>query len=187
MDYVKLYDLENYLFEVLHPRFVREKQLSAFDFFCIVVWKANRAKSRVANLLLAKGEQGREDLDAIVKSLTASLACAESEEARMRILIEDWRFRLPIASAILTVLWPENFTVYDVRVCDQLGNHHCVQNKTAFVAIWRGYRAYLDDVKKQEPTFPALRDKDRTLWAKSFEKQLTDDIATCFRKSNESS
>ena len=30
-----------------------------------------------------------------------------------------------------------------------------------------------------------LRDKDRTLWAKSFEKQLSEDIATLFRKDDE--
>ena len=99
MDYVKLYDLEKYLFEVVHPRFVRERQLSAFDFFCIVIWKANRAKSKVAKLLLAKDKQGRKDLDVIVSDLTASLAAAESDQERTRILIEDWRFRLPIASA----------------------------------------------------------------------------------------
>ena len=47
----------------------------------------------------------------------------------MRILIEDWAFRLPMASAILTVLYPDSFTVYDIRVCSELQNHHGVRNK----------------------------------------------------------
>ena len=32
-----------------------------------------------------------------------------------------WAFRLPTASAILTVLYPDVFTVYDRRVCKVLG------------------------------------------------------------------
>jgi hypothetical protein len=36
------------------------------------------------------------------------------------ILMRDWGLRLPMASAILTVLFPEEFTVYDQRVCGSL-------------------------------------------------------------------
>lgn len=43
-DYLKYYNLERYLFEEVTKKFKEEGQLGAFDFFCIVMWKANRAK-----------------------------------------------------------------------------------------------------------------------------------------------
>ena len=108
------------------------KKLSAFDFFCIIIWKANRAKSKVALRLISHGGNTTHDLNAIVEKLTTAIANALDDKARMRILIEEWEFRLPMASAILTVLYPDSFTVYDVRVCDELQSHHGVQNKTRF-------------------------------------------------------
>ncbi len=52
MDYLKYYDLERYLFEDVSKRFRKQGSMSAFDFFSIVVWKANRAKSQIARKLL---------------------------------------------------------------------------------------------------------------------------------------
>ena len=52
MDYVRYYDLESYLFEDVRQQFQSEGSLSAFDFFSIVIWKANRAKSKIAKRLL---------------------------------------------------------------------------------------------------------------------------------------
>ena len=43
-DFLRYYDLETYLFDDVHDRFHRQGSLSAFNFFAIVVWKANRAK-----------------------------------------------------------------------------------------------------------------------------------------------
>jgi hypothetical protein len=185
MDYLKLYNLERYLFDDVKTSFQTNKKLTAFDFFCIIIWKANRAKSKVALKLVAHGGNATHDLNALVESLTAAIANARDDESRMRILIEEWEFRLPMASAVLTVLYPDSFTVYDVRVCDELQNHHNVQNKTRFDDVWTGYQAYLSDVRRKEPTVSALRDKDRTLWAKSFEKQLKGNISTLFRKDDE--
>ncbi len=74
MDYLKLYDLEKYLFDVVRSNFERDRRLSAFDFFCIIIWKANRAKSKIAKKLLEKDGHRRKDLDAIVGDVTKSLA-----------------------------------------------------------------------------------------------------------------
>jgi len=185
MDYLELYDMERYLFDVVKTAFHQNGKLSAFDFFCIVIWKANRAKSKVALKLLSRDDNGRMDLNAIAEDLTSAIAKARDDKERMRILIERWDFRLPTASAILTVLYPETFTVYDIRVCNELANHHSVQNRSRFYALWTGYQLYLDDVKRREPAIPALRDKDRTLWAKASQRQLIHDISTSFRKDDE--
>jgi hypothetical protein len=178
-DYRKFYDLENYLFEEVSRRFSELGYLKAFDFFCIVIWKANRSKSKIAKRLLSKGHH---DLNSAVVSLTKSLADAPDNEGRMKILIKDWGFLLPMASAILTVLYPLSFTIYDVRVCEELKDFDKLQNKTNFDSLWSGYESFIDAVKKIGPSEYSLRDKDRWLWGKSFSQQLDQDIAEKFQK-----
>jgi hypothetical protein len=183
MDYLKLYDLEKYLFDVVRSNFERDRKLNAFDFFCIIIWKANRAKSIIAKKLLERDGNRRKDLDAIVGDMTKSLADADTEKEKMRILIEKWEFRLPMASAILSVLWPDKFTVFDVRACEQLGgDYKSIPDKAHFEDLWNGYNRYIEAVKNTVPEVAILRDKDRVLWAKSFEKQLNKDIAMLFQK-----
>jgi hypothetical protein len=144
IDFRTYYDLETYLFETVCRRFAAERTLSAFDFFCIVIWKANRAKSRIAKRLLAHGKYP--DLNSAVHALLTAVATASSPKDRLRVLIQDWGFLLPMASAILTVLYPDEFTVYDIRVCDVLGDFHWVANKSRYDDQWDGYTKYIEAV-----------------------------------------
>ncbi len=185
VDGLRYYDLDSYLFEDVHSRFQKEGTLCAFDFFSIVIWKANRAKSRVAKRLLAKCSQQGADLDAIVRNLTKSLSEAQTHRERLRIMLEEWGFYLPMASAVLAVLWPDFFTVYDYRVCEQLGRYHELANWSGFDRIWSGYEQYRDAVLAAGPSGLSLRDKDRYLWGMSSALQLENDIATCFTKLSE--
>ncbi|CAN5483920.1 hypothetical protein BH20ACI3_BH20ACI3_39720 [soil metagenome] len=73
MDYLKYYDLERYLFEDVSKRFQKEHSLSAFDFFSIIIWKANRAKSQIARKLLSRQSPGKRDLESVCRELTAAL------------------------------------------------------------------------------------------------------------------
>lgn len=178
-NYRDYYDLEAYLFGKVTIRFENNRQLNAFDFFCIVIWKANRAKSRIASRLLNKN--GTDDLENAVADLTGRLAAAEDHKTRLKILISDWKFRLPMASAILTVLYPRDFTVYDIRVCDLLGKFHNTQDRSKFDDLWSGYQNYVDAVRQEFPKNLDLREKDKWLWGKSFYDQLNNDISTKFR------
>ena len=103
MDYLKYYNLEQYLFEDVHQRFHSEHSLGAFDFFSIVIWKANRAKSKIALKLLAYGPERKRDLEAIVRTLTSALYNCSNHKERLRLLMVDWKFAVPMASAILSV------------------------------------------------------------------------------------
>ena len=181
-DYRKYYYLERYLFDEVTVRFEKEKSLTAFDFFCIIIWKANRAKSKVAERLLS---QGFDDLDRAVSSLMNAIATAQDDKAKLRVLIADWGFRLPMASAILTVLYPTVFTIYDVRVCDVLGNFRNTQYRTNFDALWAEYQAYVEAVRNVPTEKYDLRDKDRWLWGKSFCEQLKEDMSMQFKKVRE--
>ena len=184
-EYQKYYlsNLEGYLLKQVCPRFQQLGFLSASEFFCIVIWKANRAKSKIARKLLRESDCG--SLDEAVRKLTEDIAQAGSAEARMRVLVEEWKFWLPMASAILTILYPEEFTVYDVRVAGVIDEEHqtnLVQlgNRKTFARLWSGYNEYLDWVKKSAPTATSLREKDHHLWGKSFFLQLQKDIRENF-------
>jgi hypothetical protein len=182
VDYRKYYHLERYLFDDVTKLFEKNKTLSAYDFFCIVIWKANRAKSKVAERLLSHGHN---DLNQAVSALIGNIAVAQDEKARMKVLVSDWGFRLPMASAILTVLYSNTFTVYDVRVCEVLGNYRSAQNRTNFDAVWSEYEGYIEAVKKAVTENYELREKDRWLWGKSFSEQLQEDIRANFKKVRE--
>ncbi len=178
-NFLQYYDLEGYLFKVVSIRYAQDKTLTAFDFFCIVIWKANRAKSKVAKRLLAH-RNDQANLKSAVNSLLTAISKAKDQKARLSVLIEGWGFRLPMASAILTVLYPEDFTVYDDRVCNVLRNFKDAQNKTNFSTLWERYEAYVIAVKEAVPGCSSLRDKDRFLWGKSFATQLQTDIQSSF-------
>jgi len=104
----------------VRSRFHAEHSLGAFDFFSIIIWKANRAKSKIARRLLKEERKGKRDLETRCRALTKSLYNASDQKERLRLLIKDWGFALPMASAILAICWPEEFTVYDYRVRDQI-------------------------------------------------------------------
>jgi len=176
MDYRQYYDLESYLFGTVQRRFAQEGKLSAADFFCIVIWKANRAKSKIAERLLQKYD----NLETAVQSLTSGLSQKPNAEDKLRYLMEEWGFRLPMASAILTILYPNDFTIYDVHVCDLLGRFHNLGNRVNFKNLWHEYQEFKQAVEEEAPSELNLRDKDRYLWGKSFYEQLMKDVENEF-------
>lgn len=180
-DYLKYYNLEAYIFEDVHQRFHAEHSLGAFDLFSIVIWKANRAKSKIARKLLAQDPEGRRDLESIARTLTASLYEAPNHKERLRLLMKTWKFALPMASSILSVCYPEDFTVYDYRVRELLGKFPELNNLTEFEKIWVGYNEYKARVSQLVPAELNLRDQDRYLWGKSTALQLKDNINQLFQ------
>lgn len=178
MDYKKYYYLEEYLFTEVKSAFYQRGFLTAKEFFCIIIWKSNRTKSKIAKRL--KERNPYLDLQTIVKNLTKNLYQRKTAKERFVYLFDDWGLRLPIISAILTVLFPNNFTIYDVRVCDILGKYHNIANKTKSDAVWNDYIKFIKSVKKEVKNEKTLRDKDRWLWGKSFIEALEKDIKTEF-------
>lgn len=176
MDHRQYYNLESYLFDTVQPKFAKEGQLSVADFFCIVIWKANRAKSKIAKRLLQKYG----NLETAVQSLTSGISAEETAKGRLRYLMEEGGFRLPMASAILSILYPNDFTIYDVRVCGILGEFYNLDNRVNFENLWHEYQAFKRAVEAAAPSKLNLRDKDRYLWGKSFYEQLMKDVKNEF-------
>jgi hypothetical protein len=89
--------------------------------------------------------------------------------------MRDWGFRLPTATAILTVLFPRQFTVYDMRVCESLGAFRKLENRRFSEELWKNYLSFKREIRNAAPSVLSLRDKDRYLWGKSFHKQVVKD------------
>lgn len=186
LDFREFYDIEKYLFDTVHNRFKDQGYLSASDFFMIVIWKSNRSKSKVAKRLV---EMGYSSLEGAVKSITTEVNILNDSNQRLKYLMANCGFRLPMASAILTVLFPDSFTVYDVRVCDILQengyNFHSLTDRKFSDGLWNDYTDYINAVSVTAPKEYSLRDKDRYLWGKSFYEQLITDISNNFNAKNE--
>lgn len=164
VNFSKYYFLENYLFTEVTDSFATNGFLTPEEFFAIVVWKANRSKTLIKRKLTNDGG----DLASNVKRLTQQIQMAASDEDRLKILIDHWRLRIPMATAILTVLYPDRFSVYDVRVREQLGIKDFVDHKDQ---VGRYFREFLPRLKA-EGKGETLRDKDRFLWGKSWYEDL---------------
>ena len=81
VDYQSFYHLESYLERTVKARFERDGELSGFDFFCIVIWKANRAKTKVATRLLRATSN---DLDGAARELTRTIGRLLRREERWK-------------------------------------------------------------------------------------------------------
>jgi hypothetical protein len=182
IDPIAYYNLENFLLSEVRGRFQKNEFIEAFDFFSIIIWKSNRSKSKVANRLINKSQNL--DLDRISKDITSAISKAKTEKEKMRVLIEDWKFKLPIASAILTILYPDIFTVYDYRAAEQVGEGEKLKYKTKFENIWNGYVTFRKKVA--EVSYGKnLREKDQHLFGLSRIKDLKKDLKNGFSDENQ--
>lgn len=172
IDYRKFSNLERYLLDEVGPHFAKTGHISPLDFYMIIIWKANRAKTHVLRRL-SKQKGG---FDAAVKSLAASVRASNEPKRRLEILMGQGGFRLPMASAILTILYPDEFSVYDYRVCEQLGAFGELANRGYSDRLWDDYQQFLSALRKATPDGLSLRDKDHYLWGRSFYQAVEKDI-----------
>ena len=180
IDYEQFYDLERYLFKEVTEFFHLNGYISGVQFYCVLIWKAERAKFKNARKILKKEESN--SFDEGVKILTGAIYSAHSDLERIKILFE-WKFWLPTASAILTVLYPKRFTVYDFRVVEheELKRFKHIDSKRSEKNAER-YLEFIEEVKALalERRFKGLRSKDRYLWGRSRYNSMIRDIESGF-------
>ncbi|ETB64116.1 TPA: hypothetical protein DIC38_00640 [Candidatus Nomurabacteria bacterium] len=161
MSYIKYYNLEQYIFQDVGPNFRKTGKITIEDFFCIVIWKANRAKTNIRKKL-----SKNTTLSKSIISISDDIYNAHSKEEKLEIMIKKWKFGFPMATAILTVLYPEDFTVYDYRVRGQLK----IEN---IYSVDKYFSKFLPKVKKYADSLGEnLRNTDKELWGKSFYEDL---------------
>jgi hypothetical protein len=165
IDFRRYYNLERYLLDDVGPAFRASGRINPDDFYAIIIWKANRSKSKEKNRL---ERLAGSSFSAAVTQIAAALHAAHEPRRRLEILMSDWKFRLPMASAVLSILYPREFTVYDVRVCGVLGRYEKLANRKFGAGLWLDYNRFIRDVRAAAPAGLSLRDADRYLWGKSF-------------------
>jgi hypothetical protein len=164
-DFSKYYYLEHYLFTDIHNRFNKHAKIDAVDFYMLLAWKANRAKNKHKRRL-AKRTNGV--FATAVKEISKGLCNCTSAKERLALLMGKWGFRLPTSTAILTVLYPNEFTIYDERVCRELEGFQQLANWKFSDDLWNEYQRFIEAVRNEVPEKKCLRDKDRYIWGRSF-------------------
>jgi hypothetical protein len=166
-DYRDFYDDEKYLLEAVGERFRQTGKIEPADFYMILVWKANRAKNYHRDRLKDMAGSFR----AAVENIASQLSSSSEDKQRLQILLEKWGFALPTASAILTILYPKDFTVYDGRVCKEVGRAY--KNWLG----WDEYEEFKKAVIANTPKDYCLRDKDKFLIGRSTRNDIERDCA----------
>lgn len=165
------YDPEDYLLNSVGPAFRKSGKLDSADFYTMLIWKAERAKGRHKSRLqrIVRGS-----FDDAVRAIASELYASIDGKARLEALMNRWEFMLPTASAILTLLYPDEFTVFDWRACDELRfrggskfpyNPWCQRGFSD--ALWEQYELFKQMVIEQTPAELSLRCKDRFLIGRS--------------------
>lgn len=171
VDYLKFYDDEDYLISI-GESFRATGHIEPADFYMMLIWKANRAKNRHRDRLKRLVDGSFPDA---VSEIASALHASANRKQRLQILMEKWEFALPTATAILTLLYPDEFTVYDYRVCDEVGLPYNPQPSFSD-QLWHRYEEFQAAVMGATPKdITNLRDRDRFLIGRSFRKQLEAD------------
>lgn len=97
--------MESYLFESVAARFAQTGTLTPYAFFAIVIWKSNRTKTKIARGLASTGTA--------VTTLMREVSEASIPGDKVNTLLQIPGIGLAMASAILTVCYPHEFTVLD--------------------------------------------------------------------------
>jgi hypothetical protein len=171
-DYSKYYNLEKYLIDEVGRNFRENGSVTPRDFYCILIWKSNRAKTKNASRLIKIFGS----FDKAVEEITENIWIESDPRKKLHYLLKKAKFKIATASAILTILYPDKFTVYDYRVCEILNDHKELANKVSCDKITYGYMKFRDTVLNSAEFKSNLRDKDRYLWGESFFRNINTDF-----------
>lgn len=181
MPFRKFANPETNLFPKIEQRFRDEGVLTPIDLWTILKWKANRAAPRQLKRLTSEGATFSDQAGAI----SAALSKADEPQDRLAVLIRDFGFRLPTASAVLTVLNPDEFTIYDFRVCCEIsragnGDFKKLKYHRYMPRLWSNYTAFKDAAIASAPAGLSLREVDHYLWGKSWARAESDKLGLPF-------
>jgi hypothetical protein len=171
---IACYSPETFLFPALARSFVSTGRLEPMALYLILDWKASRARTKHRSRL----ERIAGSFDAAVTKIAADLHTATGPEQQLELLLINWGFRLPTASAILAVLYPDTFTVYDIRVCNALQAFHQLGTMKWSPKAWGEYQRFIVAVRAAAPGGLSLRDCDRWLWGRDKHVALLKELAT---------
>lgn len=181
-NYIKYYWLEDeYLEKEVFSHFKINGYLTPEQFFSILFWKSKRPIKKWVRPHLS---------NEMVKSLTEEIHSKSrrsdgDEKEKLDVLLSQPGFGIAMASAVLSTLYPVDFTVYDYRAREQL-NMDCFKkyrkegkflrdistvsnNKIIKELYWE----FVETVQRiADDKKLSLRNCDRYLWGKSWYEDL---------------
>lgn len=160
--YLDYYFLEDYIFNEIHKNFQEHGHLLPEEFFAIVIWKRNASKTKIIKGLKKDGRS--------ILEITSKISAAKTREGKLNILLlpKIEGIAISFASAILSVLYPDDFTVADYRAYTSLKYFGGEINSNPTSSL-SAYFKYLDECKILAHKYGfSLRDFDRILWSKDF-------------------
>ena len=151
--YIELYG-ENYIFNVIGQEAKKRGYLYFNDFYEICMWKSARQKKRyIKNKYIIEEKSKR--------------AFAEKDPTRqMDILCELDGVRIPTASALLTVVYPESYAVIDIRCLEVLREKYGQKDylgKSMSIKNWRKYLILMQEWADENKV--TTRELDMALFA----------------------
>lgn len=176
--YLKYYFLEDYLFKEVSENFRVNKCLTAEEFFAIVIWKRNASKTKIKDSLITS-KQVVEGIGGITGKVYMN---RNNRKRQVELLRGVEQIGISIASAILAVCYPKDFTIVDYRVCNSLSKEPFMDdpilkekfpNGVSYTAVSSNvdtYLMYVDTCKEIAPKygFKTVRDFDRMLFGMDF-------------------
>ena len=171
-DPLAYYSPEMHLFPALAQSFAETGQLHPEALYLILDWKGPRAKHLRRLTRIAR------TFNTAARRIGADLHGAAGPEQRLGVLLTRWDFSLSTASAILAVLYPDTFTMYDIRVCNALGDFGRLGNKKWSAEMWQEYQRYVAAVRSKAPPGLSLRECDRWLWGRDKREAMRAELAS---------
>jgi thermostable 8-oxoguanine DNA glycosylase len=149
--YIRLYDIEYTLFNIIGPAVKKRGYLTFYDFYKICMWKTRRAKNRYL-----KNQNCVEQI--------AKLAFLEKDEnKKMKILCQFDGVSVPVASAILTIVYPEEYGIIDIRCLEMLNTLGFEISKHPNIKTWLKFIKIMRKLAKENEITP--RKVDMVLFA----------------------
>ena len=134
---------------------IAARQITSAEIYVIFKWKTkNRGVSR-----LRRNEE-KDILDAVRAATTAP-----DDRTAVEALIELSGVDVPVASAILTAIYPDRYTIIDFRALEALGTNTTNRNVPFYLRYLRHCR------ETAEMYGVSLRQLDRALWQWSYERK----------------
>ncbi len=156
---LEYYDPESSVFPAIATR--GRKSMTAEELLLVLKWKTGRLKKSYAKTVSRLPE--------INTAVRIANKRGEEVEAIQDLCKID-EIGVPVASAILTVCYPEKFTILDWRVLDVLEIKPGESSKWSAKDYWK---RFVPRVKAERERFDrTLRDTDRALWGLSVYRQV---------------
>jgi len=149
--YIELYNLEDYIFNVVGPQIKERGYMFFADFYKIAMWKSVRQKQKYL--------QNKDRIESVSKEAFG----LNNEAEKIEKLCSLSGVGIPTASAILTIVYPTNYGVIDVRCIEMLQMLKYPIKKTITKNNWLKYLEIIRGIAKENHITP--REVDKALFA----------------------